>query len=93
MNRSELVESVAKESHLPKKLAETAVSTVFDSISTAMGTGERVEIRGFGSFTTRTYGSYTGRNPRTGEPVEVPAKRLPFFKVGKQLREMVNDSA
>ena len=93
MNRSQLVESVASTIELPKKQAEAAVATIFDAISGAMRAGERVEIRGFGSFTTRHYDAYTGRNPKTGEPVDVPAKQLPYFKVGKELRERVNELA
>ena len=91
MNRSELIETVAKQQNLPKKQAETAVNTIFDAVFAALQDGERVEIRGFGSFTTREYGAYVGRNPKTGDAVEVPAKRLPFFKVGKDLRERVNE--
>ena len=77
--------------NLPKKQAEIAVNTIFDSMTEALIRGERVEIRGFGSFTNRHYGAYTGRNPKTGDPVQVPPKRLPFFKVGKDLRDRVND--
>ncbi len=91
MNRSELVEVLARRHNLPKKQAEAAVNAVFESIFDAMKRGERVEIRGFGSFTTRDYESYTGRNPKTGESVPVPSKRLPFFKVGKDLRDRVNE--
>ncbi len=90
MNRSELVDNVAKVNQLPRRTADSAVGAVFDSIAEAMLRGDRVEIRGFGSFTTREYGSYTGRNPRTGDPVPVLPKRLPFFKVGKDLRERVD---
>ena len=91
MNRSELIEAVAVGANLPKKQAEIAVNTIFDSMTEALIRGERVEIRGFGSFTNRHYGAYTGRNPKTGDPVQVPPKRLPFFKVGKDLRDRVND--
>jgi integration host factor subunit beta len=90
MNRSELIENVAKERNLPRRQAEKAVTAIFESISSAMMENDRVEIRGFGSFTTRHYGAYTGRNPRTGEPVPVASKRMPFFKVGKELRERLN---
>ena len=90
MNRSELVDNVAKVNNLPRRAADSAVGAVFDTITDAMLRGDRVEIRGFGSFTTRNYGSYTGRNPRTGDPVDVHPKRLPFFKVGKDLRERVD---
>ena len=91
MNRSELIETVAVGANLPKKQAEIAVNTIFDSMTEALIRGERVEIRGFGSFTNRHYGAYTGRNPKTGDPVQVPPKRLPFFKVGKDLRDRVNE--
>ena len=91
MNRSELIEAVAAKANLPKKQAETAVNTIFDSMTSALVRGERVEIRGFGSFTNREYESYVGRNPKTGVPVDVPPKRLPFFKVGKDLRDRVNN--
>ncbi|MGM0576353.1 MAG: HU family DNA-binding protein [Myxococcota bacterium] len=90
MNRSELVEEISKDKALPRKAADAAVSAVFDTIFEAIKEDERVEIRGFGSFTTRHYDAYTGRNPRTGEPVDVAAKRLPFFKVGKDLRKRVD---
>lgn len=90
LNRSELIEAVAARANLPKKQAEIAVNTIFDSMTDALIKGERVEIRGFGSFTNRYYEAYTGRNPKTGSPVQVPPKRLPFFKVGKDLRERVN---
>ena len=90
MNRSELIEAVAARANLPKKQAEMAVNTIFDSMTDALIKGERVEIRGFGSFTNRHYDAYVGRNPKTGEQVPVPPKRLPFFKVGKDLRERVD---
>ena len=91
MNRSELIELVAKRQNLARKQAEDAVNAIFDAIVGAMKSDERIEIRGFGSFTTRHYDSYTGRNPRTGSAVEVPSKRLPFFRVGKDLRDRLND--
>jgi integration host factor subunit beta len=68
------------------------VNCVFDSMTEALQRGEGIEIRGFGSFTVRPYKPYSGRNPRTGQPVSVPAKKLPFFKVGKELKELVNNS-
>jgi integration host factor subunit beta len=68
------------------------VNTVFDAMIQALEQGEGIEIRGFGSFTMRPYKPYSGRNPRTGQAVSVPAKRLPFFKVGKELKELVNQS-
>ena len=91
LNRSELIEAVATRANLPKKQAEMAVNTIFDSMTDALIKGERVEIRGFGSFTNRHYDAYVGRNPKTGEQVPVPPKRLPFFKVGKDLRERVDN--
>ncbi|GMV39643.1 MAG: hypothetical protein AMXMBFR64_13590 [Myxococcales bacterium] len=90
MNRSELIDVIATRTNLARKDAEIAVNTVFDSMIAALVDGDRVEIRGFGSFTTRRYDSYTGRNPRTGDAVEVPAKVLPSFRVGKELRERVD---
>ena len=72
--------------------AEQLVNTVFEAMVDALQRGEGIEIRGFGSFTVRHYKAYEGRNPRTGEPVHVAPKRLPFFKVGKELREIVNNS-
>ena len=91
MNRSELVDAVSQDGNLPRKQAETVVNTIFDSMFDAILRDERVEIRGFGSFSNRHYGSYTGRNPKTGNSVSVPPKRLPFFKVGKDLRDRVNE--
>lgn len=92
MTKSELIDAVAARGELTKARAELVVNCVFDTIIDAMRAGEGIEIRGFGSLTVRPYRPYEGRNPRTGAPVEVPAKRLPFFKVGKELRELVNSS-
>jgi integration host factor subunit beta len=91
MTKSELIESVANKLKLPKGKAELIVNCVFDSMELALRNGERIEIRGFGSFEIRHYKAYEGRNPRTGTKVEVKPKRLPFFKVGKELKERVND--
>lgn len=90
MNKSELVERLAERAKITKKRAEQVVNLVFDQMSQALKRGERIEIRGFGSFTSKAYPAYTGRNPRTGETIHVPAKRLPFFKVGKELKERVD---
>lgn len=90
MNKSELVEKLAERAKITKKRAEQVVNLVFDQMSQALKRGERIEIRGFGSFTSKSYDAYTGRNPRTGETIHVPAKRLPFFKVGKELKERVD---
>lgn len=92
MTKSELIERVAQESGLTKGRAEMVVNTIFDSMTAALIAGDGIEIRGFGSFTVRQYKSYEGRNPRTGDVVHVAPKRLPFFKVGKELRERVNGS-
>ncbi len=91
MTKSELIETVANKLKLPKGKAELIVNCVFDSMEVSLRRGERIEIRGFGSFEIREYKSYEGRNPRTGSKVEVRPKRLPFFKVGKELKERVND--
>lgn len=90
MTKSELIELLAARTNIPKSRAEAVVNTVFDSMVAALERGEGIEIRGFGSFTVREYKAYSGRNPRTGESVSVREKRLPFFKVGKELREQVN---
>ncbi len=92
MTKSELIEFVSDKAKLPKGKAEQIVNCIFDSMVDALHKGEGIEIRGFGSFTVREYKPYEGRNPRTGSPVQVAPKRLPFFKVGKELRERVNDS-
>ena len=92
MTKSELIEAIAARGELTKARAEMVVNTVFDAMTEALQRGEGIEIRGFGSFTVRPYKPYDGRNPRTGQPVPVPAKRLPFFKVGKELKELVNSS-
>ena len=87
---SELIDAVAQRTKITKSRAEQVVNCVFNSMTSALEQGEGIEIRGFGSFTVREYKSYSGRNPRTGKPVPVPEKRLPFFKVGKELKELVN---
>jgi integration host factor subunit beta len=84
---------VADSSKLTKGRAELVVTTIFDAMVDALRRGDGIEIRGFGSFTVRQYKSYEGRNPRTGDVVHVAPKKLPFFKVGKELRERVNGSA
>ena len=93
VTKSDLIETVAQKLHLPKGKAELIVNCVFDSMEESLKKGERIEIRGFGSFEIRHYKSYEGRNPRTGDPVGVQPKRLPFFKVGKELKERVNEAA
>ena len=90
MNKSELIEMVAERARITKKRAEDVVNFIFDSMVNAMVRGDRIEIRGIGSFVVKEYGSYTGRNPRTGQSIQVTPKRLPFFKVGKELKERVD---
>ena len=93
MTKGELIEIVAQRRDFNLKRAESVVNTIFDSMSDALKRGDRVEIRGFGSLEVRTYESYKGRNPKTGDEVIVAAKKAPFFKTGKELRERVNDAA
>lgn len=90
MNRSELIKALAEDADISLEDATSVVGIFFDSIKEALLAGDRMEIRGFGSFKVKDYGSYAGRNPRTGESVDVTPKRLPFFRVGKELREFVN---
>lgn len=91
MNKSELIEQLAERSpKLTKKKAEAVVNLIFQSMSTALVRDDRIEIRGFGSFQIKNYDAYTGRNPRTGETISVPSKKLPFFKVGKELKDRVD---
>lgn len=90
MNKSELIELASEKLNQPKKKIESAVNMIFDLMTDALVNGGRIEIRGLGSFVTKNYESYTGRNPRTGESISVEPKKLPTFKVGKELRERVN---
>jgi integration host factor subunit beta len=92
MTKSDLVTSLAARTSIPSSRAEHIVNVIFDTMTEAFVNGEGVELRGFGSFSVREYKGYTGRNPRTGESVEVAPKRLPFFKVGKELKELVDHS-
>src|ERR1051325_1426403 len=92
MTKSELIEAIAARGELTKARAELVGNCVFAAMTEALQRGEGIEIRGYGSFTVRPYKPSAGRNPRTGQPVPVPAKRLPFFKVGKELKELVNNS-
>lgn len=87
MNKSQLIEALAKAENLAIKKAEEVVNTVFASMEQALIDGDRVEIRGLGSFKVKSYDGYQGRNPKTGEVIRVAPKKLPFFKVGKELRE------
>jgi integration host factor subunit beta len=90
MTKAELVDEVAKVVQLTKKQAETIVNIVFDSIVDSLRSGQKIELRGFGSFRLRNRKSRTGRNPKTGEKVEVPSKKIPYFKPGKELKELIN---
>ena len=90
MNKSDLIDTLAKKEGLQNKEASDIVNMIFYGFANALKEVGRIEIRGFGSFTVRHYGSYTGRNPKTGKLVKVGTKKLPFFKVGKALRARVN---
>ena len=89
MNKSELIEILSEKKNISYKKSEEIVNTIFDVMSDALINGERIEIRGFGSFVINEYKSYVGRNPKTGESIDVKPKKLPFFKVGKELKERV----
>jgi integration host factor subunit beta len=93
MNKAELTLRLAEETNLTQKVAKVIVDTIFDGMRDSLIRGERIEIRGLGSFVIRDYGGYKGRNPKTGEIVDVPPKKLPFFKVGKELKERVNSGS
>lgn len=90
MNKLELIQAVKDRTGLSKQEASEVVKLFFDSLTEAMINGERIEIRGFSSFFIKEYAGYTGRNPKTGKQVQVPAKKMPFFKPGKELRERVD---
>ena len=90
MNKSDLVKRVAERGGVSMKGAKEAVNTFFDTFVEAILQDERIEIRGFGSFVNKKYDGYMGRNPKTGEPIRVPQKKLPFFKVGKELKFRVD---
>jgi len=90
MTKAELVEKVSGKINLTKKQTEVVVNTVFQSITDSLSDGKKVELRGFGSFRIRERNARVGRNPKSGAQVDVPAKRVPFFKAGKELRELVD---
>jgi len=93
MTKSELIQRLAEANpHLYLRDVERIVTTIFDEITDALAQGDRVELRGFGAFSVKERGSRMGRNPRTGDAVDVPAKYIPYFKTGKQLREKLNAS-
>ncbi len=89
MNKSSLIDVLAKRMNIHRQLSEFIVNSIFDDMTEALVKGEGIEIRGFGSFSIREYKAYTGRNPKTGEKIKVKPKKLPFFKVGKDLKERV----
>jgi len=91
MIKSELIQRIAQENpHLYQRDVERIINTIFNEIGSALARGDRVELRGFGAFSVKERPARTGRNPRTGDPVNVDAKRVPFFKTGKELREQLN---
>jgi len=91
MTKAELVEKVANQINLTKKQTEVVVNTVFSSITESLAEGKKVELRGFGSFRIRQRNARVGRNPKSGQKVDVPSKKVPFFKAGKELRELVDE--
>ncbi len=90
MTKADLVEIVAREADMTKKDVEQLVEIIFDSIVNTLNHGEKIELRGFGSFRVRERNARKGRNPKTGEPVEIPAKRVAYFKPGKDLKDIIN---
>jgi integration host factor subunit beta len=92
MTKADLIDEVSKLAELTRKDSEVIVETIFDSIVRSLSVGDKIEIRGFGSFRTRHRRGRIGRNPKTGEKVDVPAKKIPFFKPSKELKDFVNTS-
>src|SRR5579859_7761844 len=92
MTKADLIEEVSKMVELTRKDSEVVVDTIFDSIVHSLRSGDKIEIRGFGSFRTRQRKSRVGRNPKTGDRVDVPAKKIPFFKPSKELKDLVNQA-
>jgi integration host factor subunit beta len=93
MTKADLIEEVSRVVEMTRKESEVIVETIFDSIVRSLRTGQKIEIRGFGSFRTRQRQPRVGRNPKTGARVEVPAKKIPYFKPSKELKDVVNNSA
>jgi len=91
MTKADLVEEVSRVTELTRKDSEYIVDTLFDSVIKALKTGDKLEVRGFGSFRVRQRNARVGRNPKTGEKVEVPAKRVPYFKPSKELKDLINE--
>ena len=92
MTKQQLIDRFAERQGIPKQMAKRAVDLVFDGMTEELAKGGRVEIRGFGNFQVRSYDGYKSRNPKTGERVEVKPKRLPYFRVGKELKERLKFS-
>jgi integration host factor subunit beta len=92
MTKADLIDEVSRIVELTRKDSEVIVDTIFGSIVRSLHTGDKIEIRGFGSFRTRQRKPRIGRNPKTGDRVEVPAKKIPFFKPSKELKDLVNNS-
>src|SRR6476660_4283156 len=90
MTKADLIDEVSRLAELTRKDSEVIVETIFDSVVRSLRAGDKIEIRGFGSFRTRQRRPRVGRNPKTGERVEVPAKKIPFFKPSKELKDLVN---
>jgi len=90
MNKPDLIAALQKKDNLTEKLATEIINLIFDGFTDALKNGGRIEIRGLGSFHIREYGAYTGRNPKTGESTAVKPKKLPFFKVGRELKKRIN---
>ncbi|MGA9642220.1 MAG: HU family DNA-binding protein [Terriglobales bacterium] len=93
MTKADLIEEVSKLAELTRKDSEVIVETIFDSVVRSLRVGDKIEIRGFGSFRTRQRKPRIGRNPKTGDRVEVPAKKIPFFKPSKELKDLINSEA
>ncbi len=93
MTKADLIDEISRLAELTRKDSEVIVETIFDSVVRSLRAGDKIEIRGFGSFRTRQRKPRVGRNPKTGERVEVPAKKIPFFKPSKELKDLVNNSA
>jgi integration host factor subunit beta len=90
MNKANLIKQVSEKTNIELKVAKVIVDTFFDAMSESLEKSERIEIRGFGSFSVRHYGAYKGRNPKTGKIVDVPPKKLPYFKVGREMKKSLN---
>jgi integration host factor subunit beta len=90
VNKIDLIKALKDSNHLSKSEAEAVINLFFDKLADALAQGDRVEIRGLCSFFVKKYGGYTGRNPKTGEKVKIKPKKLPFFKAGKELKELVD---